>query len=55
MRRGTKPAEKRKTIPFRPTKKQRDWLEAEKDDTGAPFQKIIEKALDEYSAKKRGA
>jgi len=37
-----------KTIPFRPNAKLRDRLEAEKEATGAPFQKIIEKALDAY-------
>jgi len=51
MRRTKKP-EPKKTIPFRPGKL-RPWLEAEKDRTGAPFQKIIEKAIEAYQ--KRGA
>ena len=52
MRRSKKkpsgPAEPKKTIPFRPNAKLRGLLEAEKEATGAPFQKIIEKALAAY-------
>jgi hypothetical protein len=38
------------TIPFRPNPELRALLEAEKDASGAPFQKIIEKALAAYLA-----
>lgn len=56
MRRSKKKSEQStgrpKTIPFRPNAKLRDLLEAEKEATGAPFQKIIEKALAAYLMKR---
>lgn len=41
-------AEPRKTVPFRLTRKRQDLLAAEKERTGASFQKIMERALDQY-------
>ena len=57
MRKPKETVEPKKTIPFRPGAKLRERLQAEKDRTDAPFQKIIERALDEYLASraKRGA
>ena len=46
-------AESKKAIPLRLDSKLRKQLEAEKERTDAPFQKIIERALREFFKNKR--